>query len=143
MRLHFRNGKMQKGGEKKERTKSINISMLLIFRIEKFHGDQFWMNCYFTIYLTIEPNRMRISIATAFFFPVFVLRFNKHHTFHHKFIFCMIFFFYEKSTILHFTVMIGAVFRRFLTRFEVKKKIITTKEQKNLLKCIQQLARCI
>lgn len=70
--------------------------MLLIFRIEKFHGDQFWMNCYFTIYLTIEPNRMRISIATAFFFPVFVLRFNKHHTFHHKFIFCIIFFFLRK-----------------------------------------------
>lgn len=108
--------------------KGIDISMLLIFRIETFHGlISFWLNCYSTIYLTSEPFRMRNSIHRLqrhFFLFCFILRFNGHHTFHHKFIFCMIFFsFAEKvNDSLDFTVMIGVVLRRFLTRLEEKSK---------------------
>lgn len=78
----------------------------------KFHGDQFWLNCYFSICLTIEPNHVAnsdeyngIGFFSIVFFDIqfvfsFWYRLTEHYEFDHKFIFYMIFFSLKKSTIL-------------------------------------------
>lgn len=82
-------------GEGENKGIGMSISMLLIFRIEIFHGDQLWLGCYSTIYLTVESN---CRLQRHFFSAVFFF-FSNSNMFHDKFIFLDDIFSAEKSTI--------------------------------------------